>query len=60
MRKVMGALTQATGQAHDAEHLAMEQLGQALWESQRNGTPPDEQNYLNLLQQLARRLGQPL
>jgi hypothetical protein len=58
IRAVMSALTAATGQPHDAEHLAMEQLGQALWEAQRSGTQPDENVYLARLKKLAHRLGQ--
>jgi len=46
-------LAQRAGDAHEAEHLAMECLAQALWEAQRNGRAPDEESYLNCL---ARRL----
>lgn len=37
---------------HTAQHQMMECLGQILWESQRNGTQPDMQAYLLLLQRL--------
>ncbi len=33
---------------HRAEHVLMEALGEALWESQRDGRPPDEGRYLAL------------
>ena len=36
----------------DAEHRMMECLGQALWESQRSGQPPDEAQYLECLKRL--------
>jgi len=39
--------------SHEMEHLMMEPLGRILWESQRNNTPPDEQEYLEALRQLA-------
>jgi hypothetical protein len=37
---------------HTAQHQMMECLGQILWESQRNGTQPDMQEYLLLLKRL--------
>jgi len=33
----------------------MECLGEMLWQSQRNGAPPDEQRYLECLDKLASR-----
>ena len=41
-----------TGDAHKVEHGMMECLGETLWESQRNNTPPDEQLYLERLKGL--------
>tara|TARA_B100001750_G_C15506442_1_gene600689 strand:+ start:2150 stop:2569 length:420 start_codon:yes stop_codon:yes gene_type:complete len=35
-----------TGDAHKAEHLALECLAETLWEAQRNKTAPDEASYL--------------
>lgn len=32
--------------AHDAEHLIVECLAEALWNAQRSGLPPDENAYL--------------
>ena len=40
------------GDAHEAEHLMMECLGQAMWEAQRSGLPPDEGAYLECLLRL--------
>jgi len=39
------------GDSHHAEHAMMETLGEILWEAQRSGTAPNEQRYLELLQQ---------
>ena len=60
IRRVFEALAAAMGTAHEAEHLAMEQLSQVLWEAQRSGVAPDEQRYLERLQHLALRRGQTL
>ena len=32
---------------HDAQHEAMEALGEMIWESQRSGLPPDGHAYLD-------------
>ncbi len=37
---------------HEAEHMMMECLGQALWNAQRNHQPPDEAAYLDCLEKL--------
>ncbi len=55
LRSAHSQLTQRLGEAHAAEHRIMEVLGEALWESQRSGKPPDEQRYLEQVQQLASR-----
>lgn len=36
------------GDAHRAEHLLMEALGEELWMAQRDGRTPDERRYLGL------------
>jgi len=41
------------GDVHEAEHAMIERLGEALWQAQRSGLPPDESRYLESLQQLA-------
>lgn len=38
---------------HDAEHLFIECLAEALWEAQRAGLPADEQAYLQRLRTIA-------
>jgi hypothetical protein len=39
----------ALGDEHEALHAVLECLGQTLWESQRNGAPPDQHTYLECL-----------
>ena len=41
-----------TGDAHEAEHQALECLAETLWEAQRNNALPDEQAYLERLRRL--------
>jgi len=41
-----------TGNPHDTEHRMMECLAETLWQAQRNGTQPDEKQYINALRQL--------
>jgi hypothetical protein len=45
-------LLERMGAPHPVEHLMMECLGATLWESQRNGLPPDESVYLEALKRL--------
>jgi len=40
------------GDAHAAEHAMLEPLAETIWESQRAGTMPDEQHYLERLRKL--------
>jgi hypothetical protein len=46
------ALLKRLGDRHEAEHRMMECLGQAMWEAQRSGMPPDEGAYLECLRRL--------
>ena|SRR5690349_512089 len=39
---------------HAVEHAIVEHLAEALWQAQRDGTPPNEQVYLRRVQKLAR------
>jgi hypothetical protein len=50
--EVHRALLRALGDAHAAEHRMIEVLGEALWNAQRRGQPPDERAYLEALRQL--------
>nr|WP_297498873.1 DUF1841 family protein [Ferrovum sp.] len=43
-------LCQTTRDEHEARHRLLECLGQILWEAQRQGTPPDQERYRQLLQ----------
>jgi len=51
--EVHARLARRLGDAHAAEHRMMDCLAEALWQSQRQGQPPDEQAYLACLQRLA-------
>jgi Domain of unknown function (DUF1841) len=46
------SLAAKVGSVHDAEHTMIECLGQALWQAQRSGRPPDEAAYLESLRRL--------
>ncbi|HEY9147459.1 MAG TPA: DUF1841 family protein [Gammaproteobacteria bacterium] len=52
IRAIHAALQRKIGDAHEAEHRMMECLGQAMWEAQRSGMPPNEENYLECLRRL--------
>lgn len=42
----------ATRDAHAAEHILLEALGEIIWAAQRNGSPPDHQAYLETIRRL--------
>ena len=46
IRDAFIALATKLGSEHEAHHHIMECLGQMLWTSQRNGTPPDAEAYI--------------
>ena len=46
------ALSARYGSAHEAEHRMLEPLAEVLWTAQREGTAPDEQDYLERLRRL--------
>lgn len=52
IREAYQRIYQQTGNEHDAEHRIMDCLGEIMWQAQRNQTPPDEQAYLKMLQEL--------
>ncbi|HEX7113553.1 MAG TPA: DUF1841 family protein [Steroidobacter sp.] len=60
IRQAFEALAARTSSPHDAEHLMIECLAEALWDAQRSGRPPDEAAYLERVRSLARRGGRPL
>jgi len=49
---VHAGLLRRVGDGHRVEHMMMECLGAALWQSQRTGLPPDEDAYLEALRRL--------
>lgn len=53
VRKAFETLAHRLGSAHDAQHHMMECLGEMIWQSQRNGTPPDAMVYLECVRKRA-------
>ena len=49
---LFSALRAKSGDAHAAEHQAMDCLAETLWEAQSNNSMPDEQIYLERLRKL--------
>jgi hypothetical protein len=45
-------LTKSLASPHEAEHRMMDCLSEAIWQAQRNNTPPDEAAYLACLRRL--------
>ena len=52
IRAAHNALVQRLGE-HDAHHQIMECLGEMIWTSQRNNTPPDTAAYIECLRKRA-------
>jgi hypothetical protein len=52
IEQVHQQLTRALGDEHAAEHRMIEVLAELLWEAQRAGRAPDEQQYLERLRHL--------
>ena len=53
IRAASRALAQRLGSEHEAHHEIMECLGQMIWNSQRNGVPPDGALYLECVRKRA-------
>lgn len=53
IRQAVELLAARRGSLHEAQHTAMEALGAMIWESQRSGTPPDGQAYLERVRRAA-------
>ena len=49
IRALYQQLKQHTDTPHSAAHLVMDCLGEVLWQTQRNGTAPDNESYLDCL-----------
>lgn len=52
IRDIHAQLANKAGEAHAAEHQMLEVLGECLWQAQRDGTAPDEADYLHKLSRL--------
>lgn len=55
IRQAVELLAHKLDSLHDAQHAAMECLGQMLWESQRSGRVPDGDAYVACVQRHATR-----
>ena len=55
IRQAVELLTARRASLHEAQHAAMECLGQTLWESQRAGRAPDGAAYIDCVQRHATR-----
>ena len=53
IRAAFDALAARLDSPHDAAHEVMECLGRVIWESQRNGTMPDNDGYLDCIRRRA-------
>ena len=53
VRQAVELLTARLDSLHDAHHSAMECLGMMVWESQRSGSAPDGQAYIDCVQRRA-------
>ena len=47
------SLTTKLDSLHDAHHVAMEALGEMMWQSQRSGKPPDGEAYIESIKKAA-------
>lgn len=54
IRVAFSRLVAMQASTHDAEHILIECLAEALWNAQRSGQPPDERAYLARIQEKAR------
>ena len=57
IRELQQRLHAQCGDSHRVEHILMEALGETLWQAQRNGVPPDEARYIDLVRQRLRNGG---
>ncbi len=54
VRKALDRLIRQSADVHEAMHLAMECLGEMLYNAQRQSSPPDVQAYLECLEKCGR------
>ena len=55
IRQAVELLAARRGSLHDAQHEAMECLGEMMWTSQRSGLPPDGEKYIDCVRRRATR-----
>ena len=55
IRQAIDLLAAKRNLMHEAHHVAMEALGDMIWQSQRSGLPPDGQAYLDNVRRKATR-----
>jgi hypothetical protein len=55
IRQAVELLAARRGSMHDAQHEAMECLGEMVWASQKSGLPPDGERYLECVRRRATR-----
>ena len=55
IKQAFDLLSARLGSLHEAQHQVMECLGDMLWVSQRSGSPPDGQAYLDCVRRRATR-----
>jgi Domain of unknown function (DUF1841) len=53
IRQAVELLAARRGSLHEAQHAAMDALGEMVWASQRKGLPPDGQAYLEAVRRRA-------
>ena len=53
IEQAFGLLVARRGSAHDAQHEVMECLGEMIWQSQRSGSPPDGERYIECVRRRA-------
>jgi len=53
IRQAVELLAARRGSMHDAQHEAMDCLGEMVWASQRSGLPPDGERYLECVRRRA-------
>ena len=55
IRQALQLLAARLGSMHDAQHEAMDCLGEMMWTSQRTGLPPDGERYIDCVRRRATR-----
>ena len=55
IRQALALLAARLGSAHEAQHAAMECLGEMMWTAQRSGLPPDGDRYIECVRRRATR-----